>query len=159
MEKNVSLEPVAIDNPSSVLFVCNFNSVRSPMAEAIAKYYCGHKIFVDSVGVHEKVEAINPFTVSVMEEIGIDISKHHHKNFDDLNDNSFDLVVTLSPEAHHRALDLTRFLSTQVEYWPTMDPTTVKGSRENIMDAFRLVRNSLEEKIKKRLSVTSSPVV
>lgn len=123
------------------------------MAEAIAKKIFGTSIFIDSVGIRDEMGKINPFTVSVMDEIGIDVSSHKPKNFESLIDSSFDLVVTLSPEAHHRALDLTRFYSTDVEYWPTMDPTKERGNRENIMSAFRSVRDYLEEKIKNRLSV------
>ncbi len=121
------------------------------MAEAMAKKMFGTKVFIDSVGIHDDLEDVNPFTISVMEEVGIDVSGHKPKNFETLNDSSFDLVITLSPEAHHRALDLTRFFSTEVEYWPTMDPTSVKGNRENIMSAFRSVRDYLEQKIKTRL--------
>lgn len=139
--------------PESLLFVCSYNAVRSPMAEAIAKDLFGTRIFIDSVGIRDEMGDVNPFTVSVMEEAELDLSNHNPKNFEMLNDTSFDLVITLSPEAHHRALDLTRFVSTEVEYWPTMDPTTVTGNRENIMNAFRSVRDYLEEKIKKRLCV------
>jgi protein-tyrosine-phosphatase len=123
------------------------------MAEALAKKMFGNNIFIDSVGIHDDLGKINPFTVSVMAEIGIDVSKHHPKNFETLNDSSFDLVITLSPEAHHRALDLTRFYSTDVEYWPTMDPTKERGSRENIIAAFRSVRDYLEGKIRERLAI------
>lgn len=123
------------------------------MAEAIAKKIFGTSIFIDSVGIRDEMGKVNPFTVSVMDEIGIDVSSHKPKNFESLIDSSFDLVVTLSPEAHHRALDLTRFYSTDVEYWPTMDPTKERGNRENIMSAFRSVRDYLEEKIKNRLSI------
>lgn len=139
--------------PESVLFVCSYNAVRSPMAEAITKDLFGSHIFIDSVGIHSPLGKINPFTISVMKEAGLDLSNHNPKNFEMLNDSSFDLVITLSPEAHHRALDLTRFFSTDVEYWPTMDPTTVKGNRENIMGAFRSVRDYLKEKIENRLFV------
>ncbi len=123
------------------------------MAEAMAKDIFGTSIFIDSVGIRNEMGDVNPFTVAVMEEKGIDLTGHTPKNFETLNDNSFDLVITLSPEAHHRALDLTRFYSTEVEYWPTMDPTKERGNRENIMSAFRSVRDYLEGKIKNRLCV------
>lgn len=137
--------------PESLLFVCSMNAVRSPMAEAITKSLYGTKIFIDSVGIRDDLDDVNPFAVSVLEEIGVDLSNHIPKNFEALTDTSFDLVITLSPEAHHRALDLTRFFSTDVEYWPTMDPTATTGNRENIMSSFREVRDYLTGKIKKRL--------
>ena len=114
--------------PSAILFSCNFNSVRSPMAEALMKYLYGHIVYVDSVGV--RAQEVDPFAVAVMDEIGIDISDHKPKTFDELEDTSYDLVITLTPEAQHSALELTRTMSIDVEYWPTPDPTAVAGSRE-----------------------------
>lgn len=137
--------------PGSVLFVCNFNAVRSPMAEAIAKYHCGNKVYIDSFGAGEKLGEINPFAISVMEEAGIDISSHKAKDFDDLADTSFDLIIALSDEAHKKALELTKGDSTEVEYWPVDDPTQVQGNRENIMSSFRALRDDLHQKIKTRI--------
>ncbi len=143
--------------PNSVLFMCNFNAVRSPMAEALTKFYCRQKIFSDSVGIRAEEDTANPFAVTVMEEIGLDISAHKPKIFEDLMDHSFDLVVTLSPEAQHKAIDLTRTLDCQVEYWPTLDPTAVMGNRENIISAFRQTRDMLTERIKTRFDVSYFP--
>ncbi len=151
--------PDTLDLPHSVLFICNFNAVRSPMAEALTKYYCGHQIFADSVGIRAEENQANPFAIAVMEEIGLDISSHSPKRFEELLDNSFDLVVTLSAEAQHKAIDLTRTLDCQVEYWPTLDPTAVMGNRENIISAFRQTRDMLTEKIKKRFEVDYFPTV
>jgi len=148
-----------IEMPHSVLFICNFNAVRSPMAEALSKFYCGHKIYAQSVGIRAEDEGANPFALAVMEEIGIDLSHHKPKRFEDLMDSSFDLVVTLSPEAQHRAIDLTRTLDCQVEYWPTLDPTAVVGNRENIIAAYRQTRDMLMTKIKKRFAVNYFPSV
>lgn len=145
--------------PHSVLFICNFNAVRSPMAEALTKYYCGHHIFAQSVGIRAEEDSANPFASAVMEEIGLDISGHMPKRFEDIMDSSFDLVVTLSPEAQHKAIDLTRTLDCQVEYWPTLDPTAVLGNRENIISAFRQTRDMLTDRIKHRFDVGYSPVV
>ncbi|HAK62658.1 MAG TPA: low molecular weight phosphatase family protein [Alphaproteobacteria bacterium] len=134
--------------PSAVLFSCSFNSVRSPMAEALMKYLYGHMVYVDSVGVRK--QEIDPFVVEVLDEIGISVEKHKAKTFDDLEDTSFDLVVTLTPEAQHRALEMTRTMSIEVEYWPTPDPTAVSGSREQMLEAYRQVRDRLMAKIKER---------
>jgi|TARA_R110002096_G_scaffold436071_1_gene666845 protein-tyrosine-phosphatase len=138
--------------PDSVLFVCNFNAVRSPMAEAIAKYHCGNKIYIDSFGVGEKLAKVNPFAVSVMEEVGVDISGHQAQDYDDLIDTSFDLIIALSPQAHKKAIELTENNATDVEYWPVEDPTKIQGNRESIMSAFRELRDDLYNKIKTRLS-------
>jgi protein-tyrosine-phosphatase len=134
--------------PSSVLFACTFNSIRSPMAEALLKHLHGRHIYVDSVGV--RTEEIDPFAVAVMDEIGIDISKHRTKTFEELEDTSFDLVVSLSPEAQHSAVELTRTMSCEVEFWPMFDPTAVEGSREEMLGAYRLVRDHLRRRILER---------
>jgi protein-tyrosine-phosphatase len=135
-------------DPSSVLFACTFNSIRSPMAEAILKHLHGRRIYVDSVGV--RAAEIDPFAVAAMDEIGIDISKHHAKTFEDLEDTSFDLVVSLSPEAQHSAVELTRTMACDVEFWPVLDPTAVEGSREERLRAYREVRDHLKKRILER---------
>ncbi|MBL4603807.1 MAG: arsenate reductase ArsC [Emcibacteraceae bacterium] len=140
--------------PNSVLFVCNHNAIRSPMAECLAKNLCGNNIYIDSFGVNEKLSAINPFCISVIEEAGLDISNHTAKHFDDLIDTSFDLIIALTPEAHKKALEITKSLTADIEYWPLSDPSETNGNRENIMSAFRAVRDDLHEKIKKRLCPT-----
>jgi protein-tyrosine-phosphatase len=142
-------------NVSSVLFVCTYNAIRSPMAEALFRHYLGRRIFVDSAGVREGEP--DPFMIAVMDEIGIDMSKHRCKTFDDLEDNYFDLVVSLSPEAHHRALELTRTMACDVEYWHTFDPTLIEGSRENRLNAYRQVRDFLADHIRKRFGLPKGP--
>ncbi|MEQ8195447.1 MAG: arsenate reductase ArsC [Rhodospirillales bacterium] len=134
--------------PTAVLFACTTNSIRSPIAEGILKFLQGHRIYVDSVGVREG--AIDGFAVTVMQEIGIDLSRHRSKTFDDLEDTSYDLVISLSPEAQHKAVDLTRYMSCEVEFWNTLDPTFIHGSRDVRLDAFRQVRDELMARIKAR---------
>lgn len=141
--------------PSSVLFACSFNSVRSPIAEAILKQLHRQRIFVDSVGVRS--EAVDPFAIAAMAEIGIDLAGHRSKTFDDLEDTSFDLIVTLTPEAHHRALEMTRTMAVDVEYWPTADPTAIEGSREAMLEAYRSVRDDLWDKISARFRALPTP--
>lgn len=135
--------------PSSVLFVCGLNAVRSPMAEAIARLYFGKVVYVQSAGVRKG--ELDPFSVKAMEELGVDISRHRPHTIEDLEDDNFDLIVTLAPEAHHKALDMTRTLAAEVEYWPTPDPQLATGSREQIMDVYRQVRDGLARRIKDRL--------
>ena len=139
-----------VHRPKSVLFACNFNSVRSPMAEGLAKHFFGDMIYIDSAGVRRG--EIDSFAISVCAEINVDISQHYSKTFDDLEDTSFDLVVSLTPEAQHRAVELTRTMAVELEYWPSMDPTGIHGSREVVMAAFRQVRDQLLKRIKERFS-------
>lgn len=134
--------------PSSVLFVCGENALRSPMAESILKRLKGSEIYVDSVGVRDG--EVDPMAVFVMSEIGIDIAEHVSKRLDDLVDTSFDLIVSLSPEAHHRALELTRTSAVEVEYWNTFDPSTIEGSREQRVAAYRDLREFLQRRIRER---------
>ena len=133
------------------------NSIRSPMAEALMKHLFGRQVFVDSVGVH-RGEA-DPFMVEVMDEIGIDVDMHRIKTFDDLEDSSFDLIVTLSPEAQHHAVEVTRTMACDVEYWQTLDPSMVEGSREARLEAYRAVRDQLQQRIMERFSPAAAPVV
>ena len=137
--------------PQAVLFACGLNAVRSPMAAGLLQQLFGKSIYVGSAGV-QKGE-LDPFAVAVMEEIGIDISRHKPVTFEDVEDLeglNFDLIVTLSPPAHHKALELTRTHAAEVEYWPTIDPTGVEGSREQRLDAYRSVRDELMARIRER---------
>ena len=140
-------------NPQSVLFACGFNSVRSPMAESLLQQMFPHALYVKSAGV--KKGELDPFAVAVMAELGQDISAHKPITFEELEDwegLNFDLIITLSPEAHHRALDLTRTLAADVEYWPTVDPTTTHGSREQKLAAYREVCDQLLMRIRRRFA-------
>jgi protein-tyrosine-phosphatase len=137
--------------PHAVLFACGLNALRSPMAAALFKHLFGHASYVASAGV--RTGELDPFAVATMEEVGLDISKHRPMTFEQLDDwegLNFDLIVTLSPEAHHKALDLTRTLAADVEYWPTPDPSDTDGSREQRLDAYRQVRDMLLARIKGR---------
>ena len=139
---------MAEDVPSAVLFACSENAIRSPMAAGLMRHFYGSKVFVSSAGV--RTSDIDPFVVAVMDEIGIDMSRHRPQSFDDLEDTSFDVVVSLSPEAHHRALEMTRTMAIAAEYWPTRDPSVASGSREQLLDAYRAVRDGLTKKILSR---------
>ena len=136
------------DLPSAILFACTMNSVRSPMAEGIMKYLHGKRVYVDSAGARQG--EIDGFAIAVMDEIGIDLTKHKSKTFDQLEDSSFDLVITLSPEAQHKAVEMTRVMACDVEFWNTFDPTIVEGSREERLAAYRKVRGELMRRIKER---------
>lgn len=136
------------DLPGAVLFACRRNAVRSPMAAAILKHLAGRRVSVDSAGV--RAGEPDPFAAAVMEELGIDLLGHRPQSLDELADISFDLIVSLSPEAHHKALRLAEGFAVEVEYWPTVDPTLTDGSREQILDAYRVVRDGLFRRIKQR---------
>jgi protein-tyrosine-phosphatase len=138
--------------PGAVLFACNHNRVRSAMAEGLMKLMFGDRVYIDSCGMrHDEDDAeADPFMVAVMDELGADLSRHRSKTFDELEDESFDLVVSLTPEAQHRAVELARGRAVELEYWPTHDPTLAMGSREAVLDAYREVRDALAERIKAR---------
>jgi protein-tyrosine-phosphatase len=137
--------------PQAVLFACGMNAVRSPMAAALFQQMFGRGLYVGSAGV-QKGE-LDPFAVAVMDEIGIDIARHKPITFEELEDLegfNFDLIVTLSPPAQHKAMELNRTVAAEVEYWPTEDPTAVEGSREQRLDAYRAVRDQLMTRIRER---------
>jgi protein-tyrosine-phosphatase len=137
--------------PQAVLFACGFNSIRSPMAAGLFRHLFGKNVYVSSAGVRKG--DLDPFATAAMDEIGIDIKKHRPQTFEEIEEwegLNFDLIVTLSPEAHHRALELTRALGTEVEYWPTPDPSAVEGSREQMLDAYRDVRDVLLRRLRDR---------
>ena len=134
--------------PEAVLFACTRNAIRSPMAEALLKHFHGARVYVQSVGV--RPAPVDPFAVAAMEEMGIDIARHRQRSFDDLEDDSFDLVISLSPEAQHRAVEMTRHMACEVEFWNTFDPSLVEGSREVRLEAYREVRDALMRRILER---------
>lgn len=143
------------DGPQTVLFACALNAVRSPMAAAILRHLMGDRIRVASAGVRAGIT--DPYAVAVMDEIGIDISDHEPAALKDLEDADFDLIVTLSPEAHHHGVEMTRLVPADVEYWPTPDATVVadRANRDEVLAAYRAVRDSLFQRIKQRFLPTS----
>jgi protein-tyrosine-phosphatase len=137
--------------PQAVLFVCGMNAVRSPMAAGLCQQLFGKSVTVGSAGV-QKGE-LDPFAVAAMEEIGVDIARHKPITFEELDELevlNFDLIVTLSPPAHHKALERTRTNAAAVEYWPTVDPTGIEGNREQRLNAYREVRDQLMARIRER---------
>lgn len=163
--------PADVPAPGAVLFACNFNQVRSPMAEALLKQLVGDRVYVDSCGlkraamVHDDVRdedvaaGVDPFACEVMAELGCDLSRHRPKTFNDLEDFSFDLVVSLTPEAQHRAVELARSRAADIEYWPTHDPTLTEGSREARLEAYRAVRDALARRVAERFAgLARSPI-
>jgi protein-tyrosine-phosphatase len=143
--------------PGAVLFACNMNAIRSPIASALMRHLSNMKVYAKSAGVRSGEN--DPFASSIMEEIGIDISAHEPITLSELHDTSFDLIVSLTPEAHHQALELTRTMAVDVEYWPTLDPSLASGSRDQIMDAYRACRDQLMQRIKARFMLSGGPVV
>lgn len=150
----MSDEPRPPPLPGAVLFACNFNRVRSPMAEALLKRMLGDRIYVDSCGLRREPgdagDAADPFVQAIMEEISCDLSRHAPKTFEGLEDDSFDLIISLTPEAQHRAVELTRGRAAEIEYWPTHDPTLSEGSREARLASYREVRDALAARIAER---------
>ena len=138
--------------PSAILFACTMNAIRSPMAAAIMHHQLGHKIYVASAGI--AAGDPDPFVGMIMDEIGIDLKKHRPHSFEDLEDSAFDLLITLSPEAKHRADDMSRTMAIEVENWVVADPSTTQGSREQILDAYRMVRDDLVKRVTERFKVS-----
>ena len=148
---------ISSELPGAVLFACNMNAIRSPMASALMRYLTNRRVYAKSAGV--RMGENDPFAVSVMDEMGIDISAHEPVTLSELHDTSFDLIISLTPEAHHQALELTRTMAVDVEYWPTLDPSLASGSREQMMDAYRACRDQLLQKIRARFVLTGAPTV
>jgi len=143
----------AASRPLAVLFACGMNSVRSPMAAGLFAQMFGRARYVGSAGVRKG--ELDPFAVVAMAELDIDISRHRPVTFEEMEEDeglNFDLIVTLAPEAHHRALELTRLSGIEVEYWPTADPTATEGNREQRLDAYRAVRDQLMARIRERFA-------
>ena len=143
-------KPAVKNRPQAVLFACTRNTIRSPMAEALGGHFFGRQVYFASAGIRRGES--DGFAIAAMEEIGIDINQHRPHTFEDLEDTCFDVIVTLSPEAHHKALELTRTLAADVEYWPTHDPSTSDGNREQKLDAYREVCDTLLLRIRKRFA-------
>lgn len=143
--------------PASLLFACSENSVRSPMAEALAKRLYGQRSYIDSVGV--RASDVDGFVAAALDELDIDVHRHHAKTFEDIDPSSFDLIVTLSPEAHHHALEVTRGTAAEVEYWPVTDPSAIEGTREMRLDAYRRLREQILARLKTRFGAPSGPSV
>ncbi len=140
--------------PSSVLFCCDHNAVRSPMAEALMKKFYGQRAYVQSAGVRNDLE-IDGFSIAVCREWGIELDRHRSRSFDEMlrmgdDLSQFDLVVALSPASQHRALDLTRFYHLSVEYWPILDPTTIGEGREARLAAYRQTRDQIRDRMQDR---------
>jgi protein-tyrosine-phosphatase len=140
--------------PQSILFCCDHNAVRSPMAEGIMKQLFGLSTYVQSVGVVNDLE-IDGFAIAACAELGIELSRHQSRSFDELEEmgealSGFDLVVALSPASQRRALDLTRFYHLSVEYWPIMDPTGLGDTREAKLSVYRQTRDQLIHQMKSK---------
>lgn len=138
--------------PAAVLFVCGMNAIRSPIAEALARRILGPGTYIASAGVRQGER--DPFVDAVLSEIGIDLGTRQPQTLEELKDDFFDLIVTLAPEAHHQALELTQTSATEVIYWPMPDPTVATGTREQILDAYRDVRDRIAEKLAGRFGRT-----
>ncbi|MCW9034579.1 MAG: arsenate reductase ArsC [Alphaproteobacteria bacterium] len=136
------------DLPSAVLFCCTMNAIRSPMAEGILKYLKGTRIYVDSCGVREG--ELDGFAIASMDEMGLDITGHAPKTFHNLEDSSFDLIISLSPQAQHSAVEMTRHMACEVEFWNTLDPSIIEGNREARLEVYRQVRDQLMQRIQAR---------
>lgn len=142
--------------PETLLFACTYNRVRSPMAKALMARLYGKRLFIESCGLRRAGAEHDPFMVEVMGEIGIDLSSHRSQVFADLEDGSFDLVISLTPEAQHAAVELTRNAATDLLYWQTRDPTLVEGRRDQVLEAYRRTRDELDAQIRQCFGTPST---
>lgn len=149
------MEPT-VEIPDAVLFCCTMNAIRSPMAEGLMKAMYGTTAYVDSVGV--RAGEPDGFMIAVMQELGIDTTRHKAKTFDELNDGSFDLIIAMSPEAQHHAVEMTRTMACDVEFWNTLDPTIIEGSREERLAAYRQVRDLIRKRLENRFGPPRNPL-
>ncbi len=140
--------------PSSVLFCCDYNAVRSPMAEGLMKKFYGQDVYVQSAGVRNDLE-IDGFAISVCQELGVELSRHRVRSFaemeawgDDLS--GFDLIVAMSPASQRQTLEMTRIFHLEVEYWPVLDPTGLGSRREDRLDAYRQTRDQILRRMLER---------
>lgn len=145
--------------PQSVLFCCDHNAVRSPMAEGIMKKLYGTDTYVQSVGVKNDME-IDGFSIAVCQELGVELSRHQSRSFDEMEEwgddlSSFDLVIALSPASQRRALELTRFFHLEVEYWPILDPTGLGETREAKLDSYRAARDQIAKRLVDRFGAAT----
>lgn len=147
----------AQDLPNAILFACTLNAIRSPMAASLMKHLYGTHIYVESCGV--RAGTPDPLAVAVMDEIGIDLSQFHPKSFETLADTSFDLIIALSPQARHKALELTRSMAVEVEYWKVPDPSAYDGSREQRLAAYRDARDTILKFLKEHFGTRSAPEI
>jgi protein-tyrosine-phosphatase len=141
--------------PDAVLFSCTHNAIRSPMAAALMRHLFGTRVYIESCGVRAGV--LDPLAVEVMEEIGIDLSHLHPKSFETLSDTSFDLIITLSPQARHKAMEMTRAMAVEVEYWTVPDPSAYDGSREQRLIAYRDARDNILKRLMARFAARPAP--
>ncbi|MCU9850288.1 low molecular weight phosphatase family protein [Defluviimonas sp. WL0024] len=147
--------------PHSVLFCCDHNAVRSPMAEGMMKKFYGHACYVQSAGVHNDLE-VDGFAVAVCQEIGVELSRHRSRSFEEMQQwgddlSGFDLVVALSPASQRQALEFTRFFHLEVEYWPVMDATGIGETREAKLASYRLARDQIKARMIRRFGPPTEP--
>ena len=142
---------MSADLPSSVLFCCDYNAVRSPMAEGLMKKFYGQKTYIQSAGVHNDLE-IDGFAIAVCNELGIELARHRSRSFDEMQQwgddlSGFELIVALSPASQRQALEFTRYFQLDVEYWPTLDPTGIGEGRDAKLSAYRQARDQISTRM------------
>jgi protein-tyrosine-phosphatase len=152
---------VAEGLPNSVLFCCDHNAVRSPMAEGMMKKFYGHRAYVQSAGVKGEME-IDGFTVAVCDEMGVPLHRHRVRSFEEMQEwgddlSQFDLIVALSPASQRQALEFTRYNHLDVEYWPILDPTGLGETREAKLAAYRQTRDQIRDRMIARFGPPSEP--
>ena len=147
--------------PQAVLFCCDHNAVRSPMAEGLMKQLYGQRAYVQSAGVKKDME-IDGFSVAVCAEMGIELSRHRSRSFEEMQDQGddlgqYDLIIALSPASKLQALELTRTSHVTVEFWPIIDPTALGEGREAKLAAYRQARDQIKDRMIERFGPPTAP--
>ena len=147
--------------PHSILFCCDHNAIRSPMAEGMMKKLYGRQAYVQSAGVHNDME-IDGFAIAVCEELGVELSRHRSRSFEEMQSwgddlGSFDLIVALSPASQRQAMELTRHAHLDIEYWPVMDPTGLAEGREAVLQKYREARDQIRSRMIDRFGPPTEP--
>ena len=145
--------------PSSVLFCCDHNSIRSPMAEGMMKKFYGRAAYVQSAGVKNDME-VDGFAIAVCDEIGVPLANHRSRSFEEMQDwgddlGQFDLIIALSPASQRMALELTRYHHLEIEYWPILDPTGLGETRDAKLAAYRQTRDQIKSRMLDRFGPPS----
>ena len=138
----------------SVLFCCNYNSVRSPMAEGIFKKLIDQRIFVQSAGVFDTLE-IDGFTVKVCDEINVKLSKHRVRSLKEMEKEGgftggFDLVVALTKESLEEVRKYSRYSSVMIEDWIVEEPVKDENDINQTIGSYRNTRDIILKKINER---------
>lgn len=134
--------------PKSILFLCQLNSVRSPMAEGLMRHAFPDVANIRSCGLY--MGDVNDFMVTVMREKGVDMSGHAPAMLADLQDETFDHVIAFTKEAHEAAQSVFEDKpDTIVEFWPVVDPGQGSLDVRAMLNNYRAIRDNIDARLRR----------